>query len=948
MRPVPTSSTGLHRRLRARRVAWLILLLTLLVAFGLRAYHLDFQSLWTDEGRSWIRATVPLNELGARTPLEHMPTYFALLHFWLNAAGQSDFALRFVSLWASVLAIALTYRLGADLGSRRAGLIAAVFLATANFQVWYAQEARMYTLMLATSLAATWLLWRMITRWSTAGIAARDGAAVATALFPRDRRFYLTFAGYVLAVAATIYLHFYGLFLPVSHVVIMAAWALYRRDRRALLRWALAGCAVLALYLPAVPRLLGMTSYSGWPRSDFSAAQLPWRFFTAYTTGDTMPQPWRAWLPWVYALLLLAGIVAWRRIGREAALMLVCSAFVPIAGTWAMTLSQPQFHERYTLLVTAPLLLLIAAGFEAFDARFWRAAARRGAGPRVQPILTAAGGLLLAGLLAANAMALARLYNDDSLHKADYRAAARFVMAEELPGDVILADDSTLPETFQRYYEGDAPAHDLTYIRFPSTDDQIAAARDALAGARRVWTLDHSGGNTPITQLMLREGWLADEFDDNGVRVDLFGLPSLGQRSLPAGMAYGPNLTLSGVDLLGAGEGSEPPAFSAGDMLGVTTRWQVTDALPSLKFSLRLVDATGRKWAGADYAPINGLVPTESWQPGQSVEDRRGLRLPADLPPGAYDLLLLLYDPASGAALPEGEPGGHLLTRIEVMPAATPPALDALPLPTRAAATFGNELELLGYGIDPDPARAESGATLSLWWRVKQTPADGQQVEALIGSGEAIAGRGVAALRDPTSPAWQPGQIVRQHVELAFDPAAPSGKRDLRLTLLDAAGNATGASVAVGQAQVEARPRVYRLPRMGERVDARLGAAITLAGYTLAPPEKAGDHLTLTLYWQASERVTGAYKVFVHVVDAAGNLVSQQDSMPAAGAAPTQSWLKGEVVADEHIFPIPAGGDLRVYVGLYDPVSGARLPVVDGGGRPVESDALRLAEFSVR
>lgn len=946
----PTSSRGLRRSSRAQRGALLILLLTLLVAFALRAYHLDFQSLWTDEGRSLIRATVPLSELGQHTPLEHMPTYFALLHFWLNATGPSDFALRFVSLWASVLAIALTYRLGADLGSRRAGLIAAALLATSNFQVWYAQEARMYTLMLATGLAATWLLWRLMTRWSTPAIAARAGAQAAHVWFPRDRRFYLTFAGYVLAVAATVYWHFYGLFLPLTHAVIMVVWVAYRRDGRALLRWVLAGCAVLVLYAPVIPRLVGMMSYSGWVQDDFSATQLPWRFLTAYTVGDAMPQPWHAWVPWVYAALLPAGVVAWWRIGREAALVVIGAAFVPLAGAWAMTLSQPQFHERYTTLATGPLLLIVGAGFQVFNARFWRPRAGIGKRRAAQPFLTAAGGLLLAGLLALNALAFQRFYNDPTLQKSDYRGAAQKIMREELPGDVVVADDSTLPETFQRYYAGDAPLVDLTYTKFASSEDHVAAARQVLSGARRVWTFDHSGGYTPVAQMMRREGWLADEFDDNGVRAQLFGLPGLGQRALPVTAAYGPNLTLSGADLLGASEGSEPPAFNAGDMVGVTTRWQVSSPLPALKFSLRLMDATGRRWASADYTPLNGLAPTDAWKAGEPALDRRGLRLPADLPPGPYDLLLLLYDPATGAALPEGEPGGHTLARIEVTPAVTPPAVEALAIPTRASAALGEGLELLGYGIDPDPARAESGATLSLWWRVTQPPAAGQQIEAVVGSGEDVAARGVAALgpaaRGAASVNWQPGQIVRQQIELAFDPGAASGKRDLRLTLLDAAGNATGAGVTVGQIQVEARPRVYRLPRMGETVGAQLGPAITLAGYTLESPAKPGDNLKLTLYWQAAERVTTSYKVFVHVVDAAGNMAAQQDSFPAAGAAPSEGWLKGEVIADEHVFPVPASGDFRVYVGLYDPVSGARLPVT-GGNRPVESDAVRVAEFSV-
>ncbi len=135
---------------------------------------------------------------------------------------------------------------------------------------------------------------------------------------------------------------------------------------------------------------------------------------------------------------------------------------------------------------------------------------------------------------------------------------------------------------------------------------------------------------------------------------------------------------------------------------------------------------------------------------------------------------------------------------------------------------------------------------------------------------------------------------------------------------------------------------------MGERLDAQFGPAIALKGYTLEPPAKAGDELRLTLYWQAAERVTGQYKVFIHVVDGSGRMVAQQDSLPASGAAPTQSWLAGEVIADEHAFVLPESGLVRVLAGLYDPASGQRLPIQAQGERPVESDALQLGELDIR
>ena len=84
----------------APRVA---LITTLLVAFALRAHHLTFESLWSDEGISLQRAAEPLRAMLAAMPVEHAPGYFVALRGWMALAGDSDFALRFFSLLGSVL-----------------------------------------------------------------------------------------------------------------------------------------------------------------------------------------------------------------------------------------------------------------------------------------------------------------------------------------------------------------------------------------------------------------------------------------------------------------------------------------------------------------------------------------------------------------------------------------------------------------------------------------------------------------------------------------------------------------------------------------------------------------------------------------------------------------------------------------------------------------------------
>lgn len=86
----------------------------ILLAFALRAYHLDHQSLWRDEVDALRFALFPLPKL-----LETFtqggwngPLYFLLLRVWVAAVGQTEFVLRFPSLLGGVLAVPLTYALG--------------------------------------------------------------------------------------------------------------------------------------------------------------------------------------------------------------------------------------------------------------------------------------------------------------------------------------------------------------------------------------------------------------------------------------------------------------------------------------------------------------------------------------------------------------------------------------------------------------------------------------------------------------------------------------------------------------------------------------------------------------------------------------------------------------------------------------------------------------------
>jgi serine/threonine protein kinase len=108
-----------------------------------------------------------------------------------------------------------------------------------------------------------------------------------------------------------------------------------------------------------------------------------------------------------------------------------------------------------------------------------------------------------------------------------------------------------------------------------------------------------------------------------------------------------------------------------------------------------------------------------------------------------------------------------------------------------------------------------------------------------------------------------------------------------------------------------------------------------------------GDTIEITLYWKPLRTTSVPYIVFVHVIDADGSLVAQQDVEPTV---PTTNWGTG-VVEDVHRFNLPGGlsaGTYQLRTGLYrQGQPHVRLPVVDAGLTAAESDSILIVEIEV-
>jgi mannosyltransferase len=154
--PARSEATVAARTSRALRVAsvpgetWLVGGILALGAV-LRFATLSAQSYWFDEAQAAHELHLSFGSmLSSFNAVETAPPlYFVLGWAWAHVFGNGAFALRSLSAVAGTALVPVAYLCGRELVSRRAGLLAAAFVAVNPFMVWYSQEAREYMLVAA-------------------------------------------------------------------------------------------------------------------------------------------------------------------------------------------------------------------------------------------------------------------------------------------------------------------------------------------------------------------------------------------------------------------------------------------------------------------------------------------------------------------------------------------------------------------------------------------------------------------------------------------------------------------------------------------------------------------------------------------------------------------------------------------------------------------------------
>ena len=504
-------------------------------------------------------------------------------------------------------------------------------------------------------------------------------------------------AAYVVLAAAGLYTHYFFPAVMAAQGMVVLLRRVTSDERRVtseerspnsslvtrhppILRWFFLAAAAVALYLPWLPIFLRQVGGRGGERPPLlSFLADGWRWLVL---GSTIGPREATWALVASAGLLALGLFfALRQVTRHPSAFEAADSALATRHSPLVTASEPVTRHSSLVtpfwpLVVVPLALMYLVG--ATDPAFFKFLLAAvpflyllmGLGWVVPRRWLWLPTLLTVLVLAGSAVSLGNLYGDPTFARADYRAMAARIAADDRNVGIILVAPNQW-EVFTYYHRDGAPVYPLP-LGQPDPDRLEPELARLAAAHERLYVLYWGEAQRDPERII--ERWLdantfkASEEWVGDVRFAVYAVaPAAAAAPTPSGVAFA---ALDGEVITLQESAVWPTAARPGDVVGVRLVWSadVTPARP-YKVFLHLLAGDGRLVAQRDGEPGGGSRPTTGWAAGELVGDNHGLLLPADLPPGEYALRLGLYDASDPAArLPVAGEDSLLLGSVTVSP----------------------------------------------------------------------------------------------------------------------------------------------------------------------------------------------------------------------------------------------------------------------------------------
>jgi mannosyltransferase len=506
---------------------WLVLFITLGGAI-LRVLLLGTKGMWLDETFSvWMASHSVVDMLHWIVRIDqHPPLYYLLLHFWIPLNGEAPYYDRLLSVLFGTATIPIIYLIGKRISGIMAGVAAAAFLALNLFNIYYAQETRMYTLLAFNAAVAIYALVRLLTDPRSVrpiGSQFREYLHVWRVGAPVDPESegdfrYKVDVSKLTGWKAWIFRHHWS---PIQAIETDLAWVAFIVFSTAtLLSHNTAVFFVLAINIFVLglmfyqsrkksgpPPSLQAPSLANWVKSQIGIFLLwsPWIYFFVQQASQVYQDFWipkPTWdivihtlqallnasapglksqviIMWILCAVLCLGLVHFRK--NIARFLFLATLFaVPILGELIVSIRRPIFYDRTLIWITIPMILVLAAGIAQLKFRL---------------LILAVLGILCANNLFSTSDFL-KYYQ-----KEDWATPAGYVAYFAQKDDLVLFNSNFVEISFNYYFK---PYEDKYYIQVEKqgvpldliadgvlepkmTTNDIPRLVSFLSGHNRVW-----------------------------------------------------------------------------------------------------------------------------------------------------------------------------------------------------------------------------------------------------------------------------------------------------------------------------------------------------------------------------------------------------------------------------------------------------------------------------
>jgi hypothetical protein len=550
---------------------WLVILITL-IGGSLRVLLLDSKGMWLDETFSaWVANHSVGDMLQWIVKIDqHPPLYYLLLHYWVALNGDTPYYVRLLSALFGAGTIPIIYLIGKRMSGAVMGLAAAVFLALSPFNIYYAQETRMYTLLTFNAAVAIYALVRLLTDsrsarpigsqfreylhdWRTLGPVEPDTAGNFSykdetrnqtgwrAWIFRHRwlpiqtiETDLAWVAFIVFSAATLLSHNTAVLFALATNIFVLGLMLFQRLNKSgsqptfqapsFWNWVKAQIGIFLLWSPWIFAFINQ------------ASRVYQEFWIPKPSWDTVIQVFESFLNpsmlylqgsqvmvmWIlYALVLCLGLLHYRK--KISRFLFLAALFaVPFLGELIVSIRRPIFFDRTLIWTTIPLFLVMAAGIAQL---------------RFRLLIIA-----MVGILGTNSLFSAGDYYR-FMQKEDWSTAAGYVAYFAQKDDLVLFNSNFVEIPFDYYFKPYEKQYfiqvekcgvpedlfDSGILEPKMTDSYIPKLISLLSGHNRVWLVySHDSYTDPrglIPQTLASKMKLIQERDFYGGQVQLYGTP---------------------------------------------------------------------------------------------------------------------------------------------------------------------------------------------------------------------------------------------------------------------------------------------------------------------------------------------------------------------------------------------------------------------------------------